>query len=208
MKVITYNIRSWYRDIKAGPRNWKKRAADIKALLAKEQPDVILLQEALPPMTARCIPDGYVKASGCSISHHIYIRKDYAEVESHAWHLRWCRARIRLKNASRFNIVCVHTRWEERIYKATCEDIRDIKSHGATTIAGGDWNNEPATIRPEIWPFTLRTTEGPTFANWEGKGTGNLDYFAGDNLGGATVRPAMGADFTVSDHIPVMITIP
>ena len=204
MKILTYNVRTWLRD----PFAWKERADDIRRIITREDPDVLLLQEAIFPMTAKCVPDGYVCATPCSISHHIYIRKDYAEVESHAWHLRWCRARIRLKNARRFNIVCVHTRWEERIYKATCEDIRDIKSHGATTIAGGDWNNEPATIRPEIWPFLLRTTEGPTFCNWEGKGDGNLDYFAGDNLGGATARLAKGADFTISDHLPVVLELP
>ena len=206
MKILTYNVRSWYRDTANGWANWRKRADRIRATIKDAAPDVLLLQESLPPMTARLLPDGY-HAAGCSISHHVFVRDGFAEVERAGWHLRWCWARIRLKNASRFNIVCVHTRWEERIYKATCEDIRDIKSHGATTIAGGDWNNEPATIHPEIWPFTLRTTEGPTFCNWEGKGDGNLDYFAGD-IGGATVRPAEGADFTISDHIPVVLELP
>ena len=197
-------MRSWYRD----PFAWRQRADTIRRIIADEDPDVLLLQEAIFPMTAKCVPDGYVCATPRSISHHIYIRKGYAETEASAWHLRWCRARIRLKNASRFNIICVHTRWEERIYKATCEEIRSLKSHGATTIAGGDWNNDPATIRPEIWPFTVYATEGPTFCNWEGKGTGNLDYFAGEGLGSYTIRTAKGADFTLSDHIPVVIELP
>ena len=204
MKILTYNIRTWLRD----PSTWRQRADNIRRIIADEDPDVILLQEAIFPMTAKCVPDGYFCATPCSISHHIYIRKGYAETEHSAWHLRWCRARIRLKNARRFNIVCVHTRWEERIWKATCEDIRSLKSHGATTIAGGDWNNAPATIRPEIWPFTVYATEGPTFCNWEGKGTGNLDYFAGEGLGSYTIRTAEGADFTLSDHIPVVIELP
>ena len=204
MKILTYNIRTWLRD----PSTWRQRADNIRRIIADEDPDVILLQEAIFPMTAKCVPDGYVCATPCSISHHIYIRKGYAETEHSAWHLRWCGARIRLKNASRFNIVCVHTRWEERIWKATCADIRSLKSHGATTIAGGDWNNDPATIRPEIWPFTVYATEGPTFCNWEGKGTGNLDYFAGEGLGSYTIRTAEGADFTLSDHIPVVIELP
>jgi len=204
MKILTYNVRTWLRD----PSEWKQRADNIRATIAAEAPDVIFIQEGLFPMTRRCIPDGYFCATKCSISHHIYIRKGYAEVEHSAWHLRWCLARIRLKNAARFNLVCVHTRWEERIYKATCEEIRSLKSHGATTVAGGDWNNEPATIRPEIWPFSVYATDRLTFCNWEGKGTGNLDFFAGEGLGAYTVRLAGGGDFTDSDHLPVVLELP
>lgn len=203
MKIITYNVRNWLRD----PCSWKLRAERIRKTIEAESPDVIFLQEALPPMTRRCVPDGYRCATPLSISHHIYVRRDYAELEGAGWHLRWCRARIRTQNAARFNLVCVHTRWEEKIYKRTCQQIRDLKSHGATLIAGGDWNNEPATIRPEVWPLMLKNAPGITFAKWGGEGAGNLDYFVGDNLGGATVRKAQAGDFFDSDHLPVVIEL-
>lgn len=206
MKILTYNVRSWYRDTAAGWTNWRKRADRIRATIKDAAPDVLLLQESLPPMTARLLPDGY-HAAGCSISHHVFVRDGFAEVERAGWHLRWCWALLRLPNAKRVAVVCVHTRWEESIREATAKAISTLRTGGAPIIAGGDWNNEPATIRPEIWPFLLRTTEGPTFCNWEGKGTGNLDYFAMDRPTQAEAFLVPNCSWSYSDHLPVMIEI-
>lgn len=207
MKVITYNIRSWYRDTKAGPRNWKRRAADIKALLTKEQPDVILLQEALPPMTAKCIPDGYVKASGCSISHHIFIRKGFAEVEGKEWHIHWTRARLRLPDATRWDVVSVHGHWDEGKTARLADDLNALHGLGADVLIAGDWNNIPADMRPHLFPTYLLYSAGTTFKNWETGKRAVLDYFAMDRPTQAEAFLVPNCSWSYSDHLPVMIEI-
>lgn len=208
MKVISYNIRSWYRDIKAGPRNWRLRAADIKALLTKEQPDVILLQEALPPMTAKCIPEGYTKASGCSISHHIFIRNGFAEIEGKEWHIHWTMARLRLHDATRWDVVSVHGHWDEGKTARLADDLNAlIKSNAWGILIGGDWNNIPADMRRLLWPGYLLYSAGTTFKNWETGKRAVLDYFAMDMPTQAEATLVPNCSWQDSDHLPVMITI-
>ena len=207
MKVLTYNIRSWYRDLKAGPRNWKQRADRIRKTIADIAPDVILLQEALPPMTARCIPAGYRKASGCSISHHIFVREGFAEVEGHGWHIRWTRARLRLPNASRWEVVSVHGHWDPAKTAVLVADLNGIKLNGAALLCGGDWNVEPEQMRRGLYPMAVRVPDGITFRNWESGKTACLDYFAGYAINASAVRLWPTCSFMDSDHLPVVIDI-
>lgn len=208
MKILTYNIRSWYRDLdRSKSTHWRKRADAIRELIAKVDPDVILLQEAIWPMVNRLMPAGYVKATPGSISHHVFIKKGYADVEDHAWHLRWCRARIRRPNASRFEFCSVHTRWEEAIRKETANDIKQLAGKGAAVIAGGDWNNPPTDMRPELFPLSVLNTGRRTFKNWESGSREELDYFALSHGGDATINLVIGGSFTYSDHLPVMLTV-
>lgn len=207
MKVLTYNIRSWYRDLKAGPRNWKQRADRIRKTIADIAPDVILLQEALPPMTARCIPAGYRKASGCSISHHIFVREGFAEVESHGWHIHWTRARLRLPNASRWEVVSIHGHWDPVKTAVLVADLNGIKLNGAALLCGGDWNVEPEQMRRDLYPMAVRVPDGITFRNWESGKTACLDYFAGYGVNASAVRLWPTCSFMDSDHLPVVIDI-
>lgn len=208
MKILTYNVRSFYRDLKKDERNWKLRAADICTLIARENPDIILLQEALEPMTSKCIPAGYFKASGCSISHHIFIKKGFAEVEGHSWHLHYSEARIRTADARRFAVVSVHSTWKEKANKDTCEAIFKLsRNKQYALIAGGDWNNEPNVEYNELFPLKIVDTGGQTFRNWEKGTTANLDFFALSRGAQAVARLAHNGSFALSDHLPVVLDI-
>lgn len=204
MKILTYNVRSWYRDTAAGWANWRKRADRIRATIKDAAPDVLLLQESLPPMTARLLPDGY-HAAGCSISHHVFVRDGFAEVERAGWHLRWCWALLRLPNAKRVAVVCVHTRWEKDIREATAKAITTLRTGGAPIIAGGDWNNEPDVMRLPLFPLELRTTDLTTHQNWETKKEAELDYFAVSSNVAASAY-WLGS-WTDSDHLAVMLEV-
>lgn len=208
MKILTYNVRSWYRDIKAGPLNWKNRAECIRAVIEREAPDVLLLQEAIFPMTNRCVPEGYYKASRGSISHHVFVRRGYAEVVKREWHIHWTRVRLRLANASRWDVVSVHGHWDKGKALRLANDLKDIHGNGASLIAGGDWNNEPATMRPLLFPYAVAAPSGCTFRNWKSGKEAKLDYFAGNRYAvkyGARI-PA-SASFSDSDHLPVVIEL-
>lgn len=202
-KVLSFNVRQWSRDLnKKKVGFWRDRAKMIRSLIALANPDIILFQELTYPMTS-CIPDGYKKATGCSISHHIYCRKEY-KVRSHKWHMRWCKALIDTPNRS-VNVFCVHTHWNEDIYRKTCTEITSNLEGGIPNIAGGDWNNYPEVIKPLVDPMSIINTGIPTHRNWETNKESELDFFA--------VWPEMGEVATLSDfgcysdHKPVILTI-
>lgn len=208
LTVLTWNVRSFYRDLKKDAHNWRLRADDIRSLIARENPDIIFLQEALEPMTSRCIPDGYVKVSGCSISHHIFMRAGFAEVEGHSWHIHYSEARIRTADARRFALVSVHSTWKESANKATCEAIYKIsRNRQYALIAGGDWNNEPSVERAELFPLQVTDTAQTTFKNWKTGTTANLDYFALSEWAKAEAKVVAKSSFSMSDHLPVILTI-
>lgn len=205
MKVLSYNIRQWSRDINPSkPTYWRNRAMAIHTLIRRENPDIILLQEATWPMVGRCIPEGYKRATGCSISHHIYCRKEY-KVLNHEWHMRWCRATI-YTGKREVNAFSVHTHWEEKIYRKTCTEITSNLIGGMINVAGGDWNNTPDIISPLVDPMQLAKTNGTTFLSWEKENKAELDYFAcWPHTGNATL--CLPCSFSFSDHLPVMLEI-
>lgn len=211
MKVLTYNVRSWYRDTKDGLRHWRKRADRIRKTIASAAPDVLLLQEALPPMTRRIVPEGY-RSAGCSISHHIYVRDGFAEVERFRWHLRWCWALLRLPNAKRVAIFCVHTRWEQSIREATAKAIVMQRTGDSPIIAGGDWNNEPEVMRLPLFPLYICHSGEKTFYDWaDGAHQMNLDWFALSGIAYDCISLPVLAGRPIdgycddSDHLPVML---
>lgn len=206
MKILTYNIRSWYRDTNPKKETyWKTRALAIRHLIYEEEPDIILLQEALCPMTSAVIPQGYVKASGCSISHHIFIRKGLAEVEHREWHLHWCNALLRFPDATRLNVCSVHSHWNPKVMSSVEDDLYLKYREGYPIICGGDWNNTPRDVLINLFPMSLEGTGEITFRNWETGKTAELDYFAYSGLN--PDLPRRYGDFTMSDHLPVVINI-
>lgn len=208
IKVLTWNVRSWYRDTKRDERNWKLRASAIRSLIEREGPDVILLQEALEPMTSKCIPAGYTKASGCSISHHVFVKDGFADIEGHSWHLHYAEVRLRTADARRFTIVSVHSTWKEKANKDTCEAIFKLsRNRQYALIAGGDWNNDPNLEREELYPLSVVSTDIATFQNWKTGKLAVLDFFALSEYAKADVRLALPSSFSMSDHLPVVLTL-
>ena len=191
---------------------WRKRASRIKEMLEKENPDIILVQELTYPMTS-CIPDCYKKATGCSISHHVYCRKEY-QVKDHEWHMRWCRAKI-CTGDRLVNVFSVHTHWDKDIYTDTCFEITQklitywsglFGGKNITNIAGGDWNNEPSAIENHVFPMDIIRTHAPTFCNWKTGKAAELDYFAvWPKAGKISVVECPGSRY--SDHKALMLDI-
>lgn len=209
MKILTYNVRQWTRDTKKSePTYWKKRADDIKKFIKEKDPDIIFFQELTFPMTC-CVPDGYKRVSGLSISHHIYCKKNI-KVKEHEWHIHWCRALLDMGDGNLVNAFSVHSHWDEKIYKKVATDIfsrlkLDIKDP-VLNVCGGDWNVDPEVMEPLLWSLYIKKTGKETFQNWtKPESHGQLDYFG--------VWPDVNSDIYLfkkpqtSDHDPVMINI-
>lgn len=204
-KILSWNIRSWYRDIKHDDRHWLKRAKLIKEYIEQQMPDIICLQEALFPMVQLCIPKGYKKATGLSVSHHIYCRT-YCKVDDSSWNLHFASAIIR--NADQvMQVFSVHGHWDadktrqiENNINATI-DFKGLINH----IAIGDWNREHGDVVVVSLPFNYG--HGKTFRNWDTGAEGSIDYSLSD------VKPVMLPTMTIdeampySDHRPIMIEI-
>lgn len=208
MKILTLNVRSWYRDICCTkPTYWRKRAKDIKAMIKRENPDIILFQELLWPMTWHVLPKGYKKASGLSVSHHVYCRKEY-KVLKWEWHLHWAYAKIDIplwndRYLSR-EVISVHSHWDEEIYTKVAGQLCDKSAD----LIGGDWNNGPDVMEPLMQNYTLYTCGEDTFQNWTNpKSHGNLDYFARSVFFPVALPSVTRLDDFVSDHYPVILTI-
>lgn len=205
MKILSFNVRVWTRNTskkKAG--YWKDRARLIAEEIVRINPDIILFQEMIYPMT-NYIPAAYKKATGCSVSHHIYCRKAF-QVLSHEWHMRWCRAVIRTDMGEEINAFSVHTHWDEDIYRKTCTEITSHLEGGMHNIAGGDWNNIPEVIQPLVKkPMVLARTGHITFQDWESGKEAELDFFACWPQDG---KAEIASDISrLSDHRPVMLTL-
>lgn len=219
MKILTFNVRQWSRDLNKNKDGyWKDRAEEIRKLIEQKDPDVILFQEMTFPMT-RYIPDGYKRVTCLSISHHIYCKKDYI-VKSHEWHIHWCRVCITKKgqnilDADHFNIFSVHSHWDEKIYKRVAEQIKSFNysSNSYINIAGGDWNVFPNVMEPLLSPYKLVKTGKVTFTNWEkSEQFGELDYFAINSLNDLKKKYDVNIEMIdtkpfTSDHNPVMLEL-
>ena len=208
MKILSYNIRSWYRDLNPfSSRHWRKRAVSIRHLIEREAPDVLLLQEALWPMTRKCIPSGYVKATR-GISHHIFIRKGIAEIERTKWTFHTAQALLRFHDAHRAHFVCVHSHWkpsiQKRVFHRLCRLFFTKYVEIYPTYIGGDWNCTAEETRAAIAPPYYIITPGcDTFQNWKTEKKAQLDYFAvAVPFGRAGL--AYKCSFSDSDHLPVI----
>lgn len=207
--VLSYNIRQWTRDTNPSkPTYWRKRAKEIRALIERENPDIILLQEATFPMVGLCIPKGYKRATGCSISHHVFVKDGFADIEGRSWHLHYAEVRLRTADARRFTVVSVHSTWNEKANKDTCEAIFKLsRNRQYALVAGGDWNNDPNLEREELYPLQVTDTAQTTFKNWKTGITANLDFFALSEWAKAEAKVVAKSSFGMSDHLPVVLTL-
>lgn len=209
MKVLSFNVRCWYRDTnKSVSTYWRNRARKMKHLIEKENPDVIFFQEMLFPMSLY-IPKEYKKIT-LMTSHSIYVRKNRFKLLNTKWHLRFCSAKVKDKVTNqKYNLFCVHTHWNENIVKDTVNKL--MKQMGNTdiiSIAGGDWNNFPETITPLINSnLFLITGTSETFVNYTNeKSRGILDFFV-SNINKFKNFSIASTDFSISDHLPVILQI-
>ena len=59
LRILSFNIREWTRDLDAkGEYYWRDRMEAMTKMLEDMDPDVICLQEVLPP-AGRYVPEGY-----------------------------------------------------------------------------------------------------------------------------------------------------
>jgi len=214
MKLMTWNIRSWYRDIKAGDKNWLKRAKRIKNYIAYMQPDVICLQEALAPMTGLCIPKGYAKATGLSVSHHVYYLKSRYYVLENRYRTHYAEAVLLPKGelgAVAVRVISVHGHWNSDKADRICESVAErMRIAGAMSVASGDWNIGPfeATSRMGGSAFAL-FDGGDTFRNWKDGSQGVIDFSVVNNSANGSALTALSLDQSMdySDHRPVFTMI-
>ena len=209
MKILSYNIRSWYRDLNPlSPRYWRKRAQSIRHLIEREAPDVLLLQEALWPMTRKCIPYGYIRATR-GVSHHIFIRKGLAEIVRHGWTLHTATALLRFPDSTRTHFVSVHSHWNERIARKENARLRRLFFESPYEIyIGGDWNNGTEDTRKALVPpYRLFTANCVTFRNWKSGSQAEEDYFAVCTFNDCRAGLAYKCSFADSDHLPVILEV-
>lgn len=207
MKILTFNVRQWSRDLnKKLPTYWITRAKGIKKLIESEDPDIILFQEMTFPMTLY-IPKGYKKATGLSISHHIYCRKNFNVVWS-TFKLHYAQAIIKsIPDMPAVNVFSVHSHWEEKIYKKVANKIYcNLEGYPIVNIAGGDWNTNPKAVKKLLRPLVIKSTGKITFQNYEKpEQFDELDYFAISST--LNVTDIQMIDKDLSDHKPVIINI-
>lgn len=214
MKILSYNIRSWYRDLNPlSPRYWRKRAQSIRHIIEREAPDVLLLQEALWPMTRKCIPSGYIRATR-GVSHHIFIRKGLAEIVRHGWTLHTATALLRFPDAHRATFTSVHGHWDDAKFERLVSGLRkDYFNEPIPTYIGGDWNKDAGDRISQIVtsflvpPFRLAVPDCITFQNWKSGATGTIDYFAVAHASVFRAGLAYKCSFADSDHLPVILEV-
>ncbi|MBR4818418.1 MAG: hypothetical protein IKZ72_07280, partial [Bacteroidales bacterium] len=73
LRVLSFNVREWTRDRdESGEYFWRRRMEAMRRMIEDVDPDVICLQEVLPP-AGNFVPDGYRRV-GVGVSHPIYVR--------------------------------------------------------------------------------------------------------------------------------------
>lgn len=171
MKILSFNVRSWYRDTKkSSPYYWVKRAKAMRKMLEVEDPDIICFQEMLFPMTI-FIPKGYRRV-GFSISHHIYVRTG-VKATNGRWHVHYVSC-----VCNGFKLASVHGRWESDRTDKLCNDLYEWADGKA--IAMGDFNVGVNALASRYMPKTAREHLGmpyaPTFKNFKTGNEGEIDH--------------------------------
>ena len=87
LRVLSFNVREWTRDRdEMGEYYWRRRMEAMTRMIVDVNPDVICLQEVLPPV-ARYVPDGYRRV-GVGVSHPIFVR-DTMQTSKHSFAIFW-----------------------------------------------------------------------------------------------------------------------
>ena len=204
--IMSFNVRDWTRDTdKSQDTFWKKRMESMRKMIEDISPDIICLQEVLPPV-GRYIPEGY-KSVGLSVSHPIYIRETLS-ASKHRFSIFWESCVV-----SGLKIVNVHSRWESDIVARTVANVNGQLT--GRDVACGDWNTFLGTLleaglKMESARTILGIPETDTFTNFtKPESHGAIDHFFVNGVKPLSYRmitEGYGSP-RISDHYPIVLTI-
>lgn len=206
LRVLSFNIREWTRDRdESGENYWRKRMEAMRRMMEDVDPDVICLQEVLPP-AGSYVPDGYHRV-GIGVSHPIYVR-DGLKASRHTFAIFWEACTV-----SGIRIVNVHSRWEREIVERTVRQVNGQLT--GRDIACGDWNTglrsiESAGLRMQSARTLLGAPETDTFANFtKSESHGAIDHFFVNGITPVSYRmltDGYGVS-RISDHWPILLDV-
>lgn len=206
MRILSFNIREWTRDRdKEGEYFWRDRMEAMRRMIEDVDPDVICLQEVLPP-AGSYVPEGYRRV-GIGVSHPIYVRKTM-KAGRHSFAIFWEAATV-----EGIRIVNVHSRWEQEIVERTVRQV-----NGQITgrdVACGDFNTrlgsiESAGLRMQSARVLLGVAEDDTFANFtKAESHGPIDHFFVNGVTPLAYRMIIDGYGVgrISDHWPIVLDI-
>lgn len=206
LRVLSFNVREWTRDRdRAGEHYWRKRMEAMARMIVDLDPDVICLQEVLPPV-AQYVPGGYHRV-GIGVSHPIFVR-DSMKASGHTFAIYWEACTV-----AGIRIINVHSRWENEIVERTVRQVNGQLT--GCDLACGDWNTflsniESAGLRMESARVLLGEPETDTFANFTKEWShGPIDHFFVNGITPLSYRMITdGYGCTrISDHWPILLDI-
>ena len=206
LRILSFNVREWTRDRdESGEYYWRRRMEAMTRMIEDVDPDVICLQEVLPPV-ARYVPDGYSRV-GVGVSHPIFVR-DTINASKHSFAVFWEACTV-----SGIRIVNVHSRWEKDIVERTVKQVNGQLT--GRDVACGDWNTglrsiESAGLQMQSARTMLGEPETDTFANFtKAESHGAIDHFFVNGVTPVSYRmitDGYGVS-RISDHWPILLTI-
>lgn len=206
LRILSFNIREWTRDRdKDGEHFWRKRMEAMRRMIEDVDPDVICLQEVLPP-AGQYVPEGYRRV-GVGVSHPIFVRKTM-KASKHSFAIFWEACTV-----EGVRVVNVHSRWEQEIVERTVRQVNGQLT--GRDVACGDWNTrlrsiESAGLRMLSARVLLGVTEADTFANFtKAESHGPIDHFFVNGVTPLTYRmitDGYGVD-RISDHWPIVLDV-
>ena len=206
LRVLSLNVREWTRDRdEAGEYYWRRRMEAMTRMIEDVNPDVICLQEVLPPV-ARYVPEGY-KRVGVGVSHPIFVR-DTLKASKHAFAVFWEACTV-----EGIRIVNVHSRWEREIVERTVRQVNEQLT--GRDLACGDWNTglrsiEAAGLQMQSARAMLGAPETDTFTNFtKAESHGAIDHFFVNGLTPVSylmITDGYGCS-RISDHWPIVLDI-
>ena len=206
LRVLSLNVREWTRDRdEAGEYYWRRRMEAMTRMIEDVNPDVICLQEVLPPV-ARYVPEGY-KRVGVGVSHPIFVR-DTLKASKHAFAVFWEACTV-----EGIRIVNVHSRWEREIVERTVRQVNEQLT--GCDLACGDWNTglrsiEAAGLQMQSARAMLGAPETDTFTNFtKAESHGAIDHFFVNGITPVSylmITDGYGCS-RISDHWPIVLDI-
>ncbi len=213
MKILSFNIRVWWRDTEKTDtlHYWRFRMEAISDFIRVHNPDIICFQE-LWPIANRFLPENY-RRIGFSLGHSIYVRDDApVKVLRHRWRLHYDFVELLINDHFVMSLASVHSHWNPKIIQRNCRnilaDVARMRSYPVVLV--GDWNNTPDVVTPyfEGRKITPKGERHPySFENWKTGARALLDVFYTRGLIAPEIEyfDSIHKGFVMSDHEPVIM---